>query len=84
MSTRQILDRDSGTGGKAWDGAVTGNMSTRQILDRDSGTGGKEVWELSVQAWDEGGNGEGNSVPFTLTLTDINDNAPYLIQVRVH
>ena len=40
------------------------------------------MWELSVQAWDEGGNGEGNSVPFTLTLTDINDNAPYLIQVR--
>ena len=53
-----------------------------QILDRDEGTGGREVWELSVEAWDEGGLGQGNSVPFTLTLTDINDNAPYLIQVR--
>ena len=53
-----------------------------QALDRDEGTGGREVWDLSVLAWDDDGNGLGSSVPFRLTLTDINDNAPYLIQVR--
>ncbi|XP_043190768.1 DE-cadherin-like isoform X2 [Amphibalanus amphitrite] len=57
-----------------------GEVLVQKILDRDEGTGGREVWELSVQAWDEGGIGQGNSVPFTLTLTDINDNAPYLVQ----
>ncbi|XP_037076990.1 neural-cadherin-like [Pollicipes pollicipes] len=57
-----------------------GEVVVLKILDRDEDTGGREIWKLSVVAWDNGGNGLGSSVPFTLTLTDINDNAPYLIQ----
>ncbi|XP_043236819.1 neural-cadherin-like isoform X1 [Amphibalanus amphitrite] len=57
-----------------------GEVVVLKALDRDEGTGGREVWDLSVLAWDDDGNGLGSSVPFKLTLTDINDNAPYLIQ----
>ncbi|XP_037090914.1 DE-cadherin-like [Pollicipes pollicipes] len=57
-----------------------GEVVVLKALDRDEGTGGREIWDLSVLAWDDGGNGLGSSVPFRLTLTDINDNAPYLIQ----
>ncbi|XP_037090978.1 DE-cadherin-like [Pollicipes pollicipes] len=58
----------------------SGEVVVLKTLDRDEGTGGREVWELSVEAWDDGGDGIGSTVPFKLTLTDINDNAPYLIQ----
>ncbi|XP_043205387.1 DE-cadherin-like isoform X2 [Amphibalanus amphitrite] len=57
-----------------------GEVIVIKPLDRDKGTGGREVWDISIQAWDDGGNGLFSTAQFKLMLSDINDNAPYLIQ----
>lgn len=47
-------------------------------LDRDEPNGHKK-WQIIIQAADEDGNGLRSTTEVTITLLDINDNAPFLV-----
>lgn len=55
-----------------------------QPLDRDP-PDGFEIWQILIAASDEGGNGSSlrTTTEVVITLTDINDNAPYLDMVNI-
>lgn len=59
---------------------IDGNGCLRLIkpLDRDLPNGHK-YWQIIISAIDENGNGIRSTTEVTITLIDINDNAPFLI-----
>lgn len=54
-----------------------GCMTMKASLDRDAPNGFKN-WQIYVDAIDEDGNGLRSATEVTITLEDINDNAPFL------
>lgn len=59
---------------------IDGNGCVRLIkpLDRDEPNGHK-YWQIIISAVDENGNGLRSTTEVTITLLDINDNAPFLV-----
>lgn len=59
---------------------IDGNGCLRLIkpLDRDQPNGHK-YWQIIISAIDENGNGIRSTTEVTITLLDINDNAPFLV-----
>ncbi|GBP84748.1 Protein dachsous [Eumeta japonica] len=57
---------------------VSGSISTKDVLDREH----KSSYSLFAEAKDQGNPARASRVPVTIKITDINDNAPEIIDPR--